>query len=174
VEAYGDSRFGRGCLVARRLVETGVRAIEVSLGGFDTHANNHAGHETNAKILDPAFATLIKDLKEKDLLDSTVILCIGEFGRTPTINALDGRDHWPTGFSCLLGGGGLASGVVIGETDPTGEKHKPTDPVEVNNLVATILKAVGVDYEKELISPIGRPLQLSDGTAIDKLFAANS
>ncbi len=172
VKAYGDSKFGRGCLVARRLVEMGVRAIEVTLPGFDSHVNNYNGHVTQSKILDPAFAMLIKELKERDLLDSTVVLCIGEFGRTPTINPAAGRDHWPSGFSCLLGGGGLKSGVVIGETDPTGEKIKPKDPVNVKDLTATVLNAVGVSYEKELISPIGRPLQLSKGVLIDQLVAS--
>ena len=146
VDAYGDTRFGRGCLVARRLVETGVRAVEVSLDGFDTHANNFEGHKTQAEILDPAFATLIDDLKQRDLLDSTIVLCLGEFGRTPKINGLDGRDHWPTGFSCVLGGGGLRSGVLIGATDPAGKKKDPTDPVPVENLFATILHTLGIDF----------------------------
>src|SRR5207244_4246213 len=116
--AYGDTLFGRGCLVARRLVEVGVRAIEVNLFGFDSHEGNYEAHKRNAAILDPAFAALIHDLKVRDLLASTVVLCIGEFGRTPNINKLNGRDHWPHGFSAVVGGGGLRSGVVIGETDP--------------------------------------------------------
>ncbi|MCA9060708.1 MAG: DUF1501 domain-containing protein, partial [Planctomycetaceae bacterium] len=97
--AYGDSRFGRGCLVARRLVETGVRAIEVTLSGFDTHTNNHEGHVSQCGMLDPALATLIAELRERDLLESTIVLCISEFGRTPSINPADGRDHWPHWFS---------------------------------------------------------------------------
>lgn len=173
VKAYGDSKFGRGCLVARRLVEMGVRAIEVTLTGFDTHVNNYNGHVTQAKILDPAFATLIKELKERDLLESTVLICIGEFGRTPAINAAEGRDHFPSGFSCVLGGGGLKSGLVIGKTDPQGEKLKPTTPIKVKDLSATVLNALGLPYEKELISPIGRPLKLSDGTPIPQLLADN-
>ncbi|OYW13553.1 MAG: hypothetical protein B7Z55_16665, partial [Planctomycetales bacterium 12-60-4] len=94
--AYGDSRFGRGCLVARRLVEQGVRAIEVAQDGFDTHADNFTGHTLRAGYLDPAISTLLTELAERDLLESTVILVIGEFGRTPKINPLEGRDHWPT------------------------------------------------------------------------------
>ena len=131
--AYGDTRFGRGCLVARRLVETGVRAVEVTLDGFDTHADNFGGMATQAATLDPALAALLADLTARDLLRSTVVLVMTEFGRTPRINALDGRDHWPGGFSCLLGGGGLASGRVLGATDPLGEKP-PTDPVSVQDL----------------------------------------
>ena len=170
VAAYGDSRFGRGCLVARRLVETGVRAIEVTLNGFDTHINNFSGHKTQNDQLDPAFAALIDDLRERDLMDSTVVLCIGEFGRTPRINPADGRDHWPGGFSCVLGGGGLASGLIIGETDPNGEEKKPQDPVTVQELYATILTKLGVDPSEEFITSIGRPMTFSKGTPISRLL----
>lgn len=168
--AYGDSRFGRGCLVARRLIETGVRAVEVTLNGWDTHASNHGGHLTQAQQLDPAFATLIAELNERELLESTVVLCIGEFGRTPTINPLGGRDHWPKWFSCVLGGGGLTTGRVIGETDPLGKKDA-TDPIEVKDLYATVLQALGVDYAEEFITDIGRPIAFSDGTPIERLMA---
>jgi hypothetical protein len=169
-ESYGDTNFGRGCLVARRLVEQGVRAVEVTLPGFDSHANNFAAHQQNGAILDPAIARLIQDLKQRDLLDSTVVLCIGEFGRTPKVNPLDGRDHWPTGFSCLLGGGGLHSGLVLGATDPEGNKKDPQDPIQVQDLYATILKVMGVDHETELITPIGRPMAFSSGTPIERLI----
>lgn len=168
--AYGETPFGIGCLVARRLVEVGVRAIEVNLEGFDTHAKNYEGHKTNAAILDPAFAALIQDLKERDLLQSTVVLCIGEFGRTPDINPLGGRDHWPSGFSCVVGGGAFRKGLVIGETDPTGEKKEPADPVEVHDLYATILNQMGVDYAREVTTPIGRPMALCQGKPIEKLL----
>lgn len=169
--AYGDSNFGRGCLVARRLVEQGVRAIEVSLDGFDTHADNFTGHEIRGKILDPALATLVQDLRERELWDSTVILVIGEFGRTPAINPASGRDHWPTGFSCLVGGGGLNAGVVIGKTDADGVKKDPENPIEVKDLFATILKTLGVQYAKELHTPIGRPMKLCEGAPIERLLS---
>ncbi len=168
-KAYGDSQFGRGCLVARRLVEQGVRAIEVNLNGFDSHANNHEIHNSRASELDPAFAALVNDLVERDLLDSTLVLCIGEFGRTPKINPLAGRDHWPTGFSCVLGGGGLGSGVVIGATDPTGEKKDPTDPVGVADLFATVFHTLGLDPAEEFLTPIGRPMAISSGTPLTGL-----
>ncbi|MBX3441555.1 MAG: DUF1501 domain-containing protein [Planctomyces sp.] len=171
-ERYGASRFGRGCLMARRLVEQGVRAVQVVLDGFDTHAENFTGHRTQAAILDPALAALVRDLVEHELLDSTVLLCIGEFGRTPRINPLDGRDHWPSGFSCLLGGGGLASGLLIGATDPTGASKDPSDPVSVADLYATILSALQVDYQQEIITPIGRPIALCEGRPIERLLAA--
>lgn len=170
-DGYGDNTFGRGCLVARRLIEQGVRAVEVTLGGFDSHVNNFETQKARAQTLDSAFSQLVKDLKQRDLLDSTIVLCMGEFGRTPRINPLAGRDHWPQGFSCVVGGGGLQSGVVIGATDPTGEKKDPTDPVKVHDLYATILKLMDVEYEKELITPIGRPLALCQGTPLEKLVA---
>ncbi len=167
---YGDTRFGRGCLVARRLVEEGVRAVEVMLDGWDTHAENFSGHTEQAGILDPAFATLIDDLRSRDLLDSTIVLCIGEFGRTPRINPLEGRDHWPTGFSCVVGGGGLNSGVLLGETDPTGDKKAPARPVKVNDLIATILTACSLNPANETYTRIGRPIALSDGEIIPQLL----
>lgn len=168
--AYGATTFGVGCLVARRLVEVGVRAVEINLDGFDTHARNFEGHKANAAILDPAFAALIHDLRERDLLESTVVLCIGEFGRTPNINPLGGRDHWPSGFSCVVGGGGFHRGLVIGGTDPTGEKKAPADPIEVHDLYATILHTLGVEYAKELATPIGRPMALCKGKPIVRLL----
>lgn len=166
---YGDTQFGRGCLVARRLVETGVRAIEVTLNGWDSHASNYTGHVTQAEQLDPAFSSLIIDLKERDLLDSTIVLCIGEFGRTPTINPLDGRDHWPKWFSCVVGGGGLSIGQVIGETDPAGKKD-PTEPSSVEDLYATILQKLGLDYQEEFVTGIGRPIMMSKGSPIERLL----
>lgn len=169
-DAYGRDAFGTGCLVARRLLEVGVRSIEVSLNGFDSHAKNMEAHVNRAKELDPALASLFKELAERDLLQSTVVLVIGEFGRTPKINPLGGRDHWPTGFSCLIGGGGLSRGNVIGETDPSGQKAQPNDPIEVADLYATVLKTLGVDYAKEVITPIGRPMRYCEGTPIDRLL----
>lgn len=167
---YGDSRFGRGCLVARRLVETGVRSVEVTLNGFDSHANNFESQSARAKDLDPAFAALIQDLRTRDLLESTIVLCIGEFGRTPRINGLDGRDHWPTGFSCVIGGGGLNNGLVIGKTDPTGKEKDPEDPIRVQDLYATILHRMGLDPAEELMTPIGRPMAMADGQPIERLL----
>jgi hypothetical protein len=170
-DAYGDTTFGRGCLVARRLVEAGIRAVEITLSGFDTHANNFNGHRENARILDPALATLLRDLRERDLLQSTVVLVIGEFGRSPAINPLDGRDHWPSGFSCLVGGGGLKSGLAIGSTDPQGREKMPHEPVEVADLFATIFKTFGVDFAHEVITPIGRPMAFSSGKPISRLLS---
>ena len=105
------------------------------------------------------------------MLASTVVLCGGEFGRTPRINAQAGRDHWPGGFSCLLGGGGIRGGVLIGGTDPTGEKPTPLDPIEVPDLYATVLQTLGVDYSRDQPTPIGRPMKYSAGTPITRLVS---
>jgi uncharacterized protein (DUF1501 family) len=166
---YGDSAFGRGCLAARRLVQAGVRCVEVTLSGWDTHANNHQFHTNNLKILDPAFAALIKDLRQHGLLDKTMVICMGEFGRTPSINPAGGRDHWPSGFSLAMAGGGIRGGQVIGATDPEG-KEEPTGQVHVANLFATVFTALGIDYQKVNQTPIGRTVKFSEGTPIDKLL----
>ena len=169
--AYGDTAFGRGCLAAVRLVEAGVRCIEVTLNGWDTHTKNHESQGALVKVLDPALSALITDLKKRDLLDRTVVLCGGEFGRTPKLNPFEGRDHWPHGFSVAMAGGGIKAGRVIGSTDPKGEKKEPENPVLVEDLHATILHALGLKPSKEIITPIGRPIALSEGTVIKELLA---
>lgn len=167
--AYGDTPFGRGCLAARRLIEVGVRCVEVTLGGWDTHAENQVLTTGRKQILDPAYAALLHDLKQRDLLRKTIVVWAGEFGRTPRINPLGGRDHWPKGFSVALAGGPIRQGYVHGATDPTGAKD-PTDKVNIGDLHATILTAVGLNPAKENISPIGRPLRLADGKAVRELL----
>jgi uncharacterized protein (DUF1501 family) len=167
---YGDTPFGRACLAARRLTEVGVRCIEVNLGGWDAHVNNHETHRKRVAILDPALTALIRDLKQHGQLDRTVILCAGEFGRTPKINPFEGRDHWPNGFSVALAGGAIQGGRVIGATDPEGIKE-PVDRTPIADLHATVLKAVGLDPTRENLSPIGRPITLSEGRPIAALFA---
>jgi hypothetical protein len=169
--AYGNTPFGRGCLAARRLIEVGVRCVEVTLSGWDTHANNHAGHRDQAAILDPAFSTLISDLKDRNLFHRTVVICAGEFGRTPTINRVGGRDHWPIGFSVVLAGGGLRGGVVVGATDPEG-RAEPTDRVNVADIHATVLTAVGIEPTRVMQSPIGRTVLLSEGRPLRQLLPA--
>ena len=166
---YGDTPFGRGCLAARRLTEVGVRCVEVNLTGWDTHINNHAFTASQMEILDPAFAALIQDLHTRKLLDKTIVLCAGEFGRTPRMNPTGGRDHWPSGFSVALAGGGIRGGQIIGETDPEG-KAEPKDPVEVGDLHATILKSLGIDFEKVSQTPIGRTFKFAEGEPIEKLL----
>jgi hypothetical protein len=167
--AYGDTPFGRGCLAARRLIEVGVRCVEVTLGGWDTHAKNHEGCRQQLAILDPAFAALVSDLSKRGLLQRTIVLGAGEFGRTPTINKLQGRDHWPHGFSVALAGGGIRGGQVIGATDPAGGKEIE-DPRKIADVHATILTALRLDPHKENISPAGRPIKLADGEPIGELL----
>jgi hypothetical protein len=168
-KAYGDTAFGRACLAARRLVEVGVRWVEVTLGGWDSHLDNHSAHKSNLEILDPAFASLIKDLKERDMLKSTMVVCMGEFGRTPKMNAAGGRDHWTHGFSLGIAGGPVRGGQVVGQTDPKGGR-KVKDPVRVEDISATILHGLNLNLKKELITPIQRPIQLSSGKVIKKLL----
>ncbi len=168
--AYGETPFGRACLAARRLVEVGVRCVEVTLDGWDSHAANHAVHRDLVKILDPAFAALLADLKERKLLERTVVLCAGEFGRTPAINRLAGRDHWTNGFSLALAGGGIRGGRIVGATDPDGLKA-PAEPVDVSSVHATVLAAVGLDPRKENVGPGGRPIKLTEGRPIEALLA---
>lgn len=175
-DPFGDTPFGRSCLAAIQLIESGVRCVEVTLGGWDTHVNNHELQGNRIKILDPAFASLIRELKQRDLLDTTMVVCGGEFGRTPWLNGLGGRDHWPHGFSIAMAGGGVQGGRVIGETSPTPEKGSKTptkflkDANPIENVHATILNRLGIEYSKELQTPIGRPLKICEGEPIEKLF----
>jgi uncharacterized protein (DUF1501 family) len=165
---YGDTPFGRGCLAARRLIEVGVRCVEVTLSGWDSHANNHEICTRLKGVLDPAFAALLRDLAARDTLKDTVILCVGEFGRTPQLNALAGRDHWPHAFSAALAGGGIQGGMVVGESDPEGGKQSKNEQ-PIANLHATVLKALGIDWEKNLRGPLGRTVPRSQGQPIAAL-----
>ena len=159
--AYGDSDFGRGCLLARKLVEAGVRFVEVTLDGWDTHVDNFGRTKNLMTTLDPAFAALITELKARDLLDSTLIACMGDFGRTPKINPNDGRDHHPQAFSAVLAGGGIRGGLSYGATDGEGEKVREK-PVRVADLFATLVQQLGLDPDKSFDTPLGRPISLTD------------
>lgn len=165
---YGSTPFGRGCLAARRLLEVGVRCVEVTLGGWDSHANNHDITTRLKQTLDPALAALVRDLRTRDMLKDTVVVCLGEFGRTPQLNALAGRDHWPHNFAAAIAGGGIRGGVAVGESDPAGGKESK-DRQPVANLHATILRALGIDHEKTLRGPLGRTVPRSEGTPIAAL-----
>jgi hypothetical protein len=167
---YGDTPFGRGCLAARRLLEVGVRCVEVNLGTFDSHVNNHETHRARLATLDPAFAALIRDLRQRDLLQRTVVICAGEFGRTPRMNRLEGRDHWTNGFSLAIAGGGIRGGQAVGETDPEGTRD-PVRPVSVGDVHATVQRALGIDSTRMLSTPIGRTVRLSEGEPIVALLS---
>ncbi len=172
-EAYGRTEFGQGCLLARRLVERDVPFIEVSLGGgagWDTHADNFSQVANLSRDLDAGWATLMKDLDERGLLESTTILWMGEFGRTPSINGNAGRDHFPAAWSCVLGGGGIAGGQAYGKTSEDGNEVVD-GKVGVGDVLATLCEALGVESDTMQQSNIGRPLPITEGTPIRDILA---
>jgi hypothetical protein len=167
-DAYGRNLFGQGCLLARRLVERGVPFVEVTLntipgapGGWDTHNQNFEQVKKLCQVLDPAWGTLMADLKDRGLLDTTLVVWMGEFGRTPRINRDNGRDHFPDAWTSVLGGGGIKGGQVYGKTTPDGLKVAE-HPVTVPNFMATVVKALGLDPTKQNMSNVDRPIRLAD------------
>jgi uncharacterized protein (DUF1501 family) len=158
-DRYGRSLFGQGCLLARRLVEQRVPFVEVALDGWDTHGNNAATVRSLSQTVDAAWAALMTDLKDRGLLETTLIVWMGEFGRTPKFGRTDGRDHWPNSFSAVLAGGGIRGGQVIGDTGPDGAAIKE-HPVTVPELLATVCAALGIDHQKQNLSNIGRPIRI--------------
>jgi hypothetical protein len=170
-EMYGMNSFGQGCLLARRLVENNVRYVEVSLGGWDTHIENFNAVEQRCNTLDKALAGLLKDLSDRGLLDTTVVVLATEFGRTPRINQNNGRDHYPRAFSGLLAGGGIKAGQVWGKTNETGEQVAE-NPVNIPDFNATIAKAVGLPLDKIIYSPSKRPFTVAHkGKPVDQLVS---
>jgi hypothetical protein len=169
-KAYGKESFGQGCLLARRLVEHGVRFVEVSLGGWDTHVANFIATPKLCDTLDQALATLISDLQSRGLLESTMIVVASEFGRTPKINQNQGRDHYPV-FSCVLAGGGIQGGQKYGSTtkDGSGVESGKVSPVDIN---ATIGYALGLPLDQVIYSPTKRPFTVADkGQPLVHLFS---
>ena len=160
-DSYGDTSFGRGCLLARRLVDKGVRFVQVNTGGFDTHSNNFIAMRRLGGTIDPAIASLISDLAATGKLDRTLVLTLSEFGRSPNINDKAGRDHHPGVFCSLLAGGGIKPGTLIGSSDQDGNKPA-TRPVTPSDLHATICYALGIDPDKTIETPLGRPMKLVD------------
>jgi hypothetical protein len=168
-DAYGRNPFGQGCLLARRLVERGVPFIEVSLSGvdgmmnigWDTHAQNFDMVGRLCEVLDAGWATLMGDLRSRGLLEDTLIVWMGEFGRTPKINENAGRDHFPNAWSTVLAGGGIRGGQVVGNTGADGEQVKDR-PVGVPDLLATVLRVLGIDPTKQNVGENGRPFRLVD------------
>lgn len=163
-ESYGRTLFGQGCLLARRLVERGVPFVEVTLGGWDTHNNNFEQVKALSGTLDAGFAALLADLRSRGLLDSTMVVCMGEFGRTPQINGRGGRDHWPASWAAVLAGGGIKGGQAHGKTSDDGTTVEE-NPVRVPDLVATICGAIGIDPQKQNMSNVGRPIRIADPSA---------
>lgn len=170
-KAYGDNSFGKGCLMARRLVESGVKFVEVTLDGWDTHQDNFTRTANLCRKLDPGISTLIQDLSQKGMLDKTLVLCMGEFGRTPNINPNEGRDHYPNAFACAIAGGGIRGGRVYGETNNDGNEII-SNPVTPENLFATLCHQLWIDHNKVNYSPQGRPLKyVNSGAVIEELVA---
>jgi hypothetical protein len=161
-DAYGRTQFGAGCLLARRLVEAGVTFVEVNLEGWDTHEDNYNRTKARNEIFDQPMAQLITDLRQRGMLDRTLVIWMGEFGRTPRINARAGRDHYPRAFNLVLAGGGVRGGQVLGETDAGGVEVTER-PVTVNDLFRTVYTTLGIDADHENMSRIGRPIKLVDG-----------
>ncbi|MBK8718417.1 MAG: DUF1501 domain-containing protein [Deltaproteobacteria bacterium] len=162
-DRYGRGRFGAGCLLARRLVDAEVPFIEVGLPGWDTHEDNFARTATLSAELDRGCAALLDDLRASGRLARTLVVCMGDFGRTPNINTRGGRDHWPRSSAVLLAGGGVRPGV-IGSTSDDG-REIATRPVSVPELYRTIAARLGIDADTQLMSPAGRPITLIDEAA---------
>jgi hypothetical protein len=170
---YGPGLFGQGCLLARRLVERGVPFVEVGLGeglGWDTHIDNFKTLPRLLGELDSGWATLMTELAERDLLASTTILWMGEFGRTPQINAQAGRDHFPNAWSCVFAGGGIAGGQAFGRTSADGSTVEE-NPTAIGDVLATLCAALGVPPETENVTPEERPIVIAEGTPIKALLA---
>jgi hypothetical protein len=152
-EAYGNSRFGQGCLLARRLVEAGVPFVEVSLGGWDTHANAAQRVRTLSSQFDPAMAALITDLRDRRLLDSTLVIWMGEFGRDPR----RGSNHYARAWSTVLAGAGIRAGQVVGSTGANGAEVRDTK-ISSPDFLATVCKALGIDHTRNYVARGGRPM----------------
>jgi uncharacterized protein (DUF1501 family) len=162
--AYGETRFGASCLLARRLIEAGVTFVEVGLGGWDTHQDNFEACRRQTATIDQPIAQLLTDLRERGMLDSTLVIWMGEFGRTPNINVRVGRDHFPRAFNVALAGAGIRGGQVIGATDASGYEVVDS-PVKVPDLFQTFCQALDIDANTENISSQGRPIKIVDGGA---------
>lgn len=172
LDMYGTDGFARGCLMARRLVEAGVPFVEVDLGGWDNHANIFPTFQ-NDKLpkLDKAMSSLVTDLDQRGLLQDTAIIWMGEFSRTPNINAGAGRDHWARSWSVVVGGGGMKGGIAIGKTNDNGTAVE-TEPYTSQDVMASVCKALGISLETTFTSRSGRPMKIANsGKVIKELFA---
>jgi hypothetical protein len=170
-ERYGDSGFGKGCLMARRLVEVGVPFIEVNLGGWDNHQNIHTIlKDTRLPVLDQGMSALVEDLEQRELLKDTAIIWMGEFSRTPRINGNAGRDHWARSWSVVVGGAGMNGGIAVGATNDDGTKVI-TDPYSSQDVMASVCKALGISLSTTFTSKSGRPMKIANsGKIIKELF----
>ncbi|MEM6329712.1 MAG: DUF1501 domain-containing protein [Planctomycetota bacterium] len=161
-ESYGQTGFGRGCLLARRLVEAGVPFVEVNFGGWDLHQNCFDSLENKLPEMDKAMAALMEDLSQRGMLQDTVVIWMGEFGRTPRINGNAGRDHFARAWSAVVGGGGLAGGLAVGQTSADGARVE-SDPYSSEDLMATVCDAMGISLQTTFTSGNGRPMKIAAG-----------
>ena len=171
-ERYGTDAFGQGCLLARRLVESGVPFVEVDFGGWDNHQNIFPTlSDQKLPILDRAMSSLVEDLEQRGLLQDTAIIWMGEFSRTPRINGTAGRDHWARSWSVVVGGAGMKGGIAVGKTNSDGTAVE-TDPYTSQDVMASICKALGISLETTFTSKSGRPMKIANsGKVIKELFA---
>jgi len=170
-ERYGNTNFGRGCLMARRLVEVGVPFVEVDFGGWDLHQNCFTTLDTKLPELDRAFSGLMEDLAQRGLLESTVVMCMGEFGRTPRINGNSGRDHFARAWSVVLGGAAIQGGRAIGRTNADGTRVE-TEAYSSEDLMSTVCQALDISLQTTFTTPSGRPIKIAGGgRVIQDLFA---
>jgi uncharacterized protein (DUF1501 family) len=170
-DRYGRTNIGQRLLLARRLIESGVRYVTVSDGGYDHHREISRGLRARMRDIDRGFAALIADLDARGLLARTLVLLTTEFGRTPRINQTRGRDHWPRVFSIALAGGGLRRGVVVGRSDADGAEPEDA-PVSPADLAATVFTQLGIDPQKRLLAPGGRPVFIvRDGRVLREIIA---
>ncbi len=170
-DMYGANRFGQGCLLARRLIQGGVRFVEVEFGPWDMHQQIFTEIPDRAGVLDHSMSALLNDLKAQGLLSTTLVVLATEFGRTPKINENAGRDHHPGVFSCVLAGAGIRGGQVFGASDEDG-RSVAEDSVSIADFNTTIAKAAGLDIKKEYFAPNGRPFKIGGGgTPIEKVLA---
>lgn len=169
-DAYGRTTVGQGALLARRLVEAGVRLATIFHGGYDTHVENEPRNKEIVPAFDQAFTALLDDLEQRGLLATTLVLVVGDFGRTPKINFSGGRDHWPGAFSVALAGAGIQGGLIVGKTDAHAA-HPVERPVTIEDLGATVYKALGIDYRKNYHAN-GRPVAINkEGHPVNELWS---
>src|SRR5690606_1232672 len=166
-DQYGRNTAGQRMLMARRLVEAGVRFVTLTYGGWDHHSNINAGFKRQMPDFDQALTTLINDLDSRGLLDTTLVMVSSEFGRTPKINRTAGRDHWPKVFSVLLAGGGVKRGLIYGKSDPTASEPEE-NAVNPADLATTVYHLLGIVADKELMAPGNRPIEIVDGGKVVK------
>lgn len=166
-EMYGKNQAGQRMLLARRLAEAGVRFVSLTAGGWDHHDNIKAGIQGNLPSVDKAVAALLKDLEQRGMLDSTLVMLTSEFGRTPKINKTNGRDHWPRVFSVMLAGGGVQKGLIYGKSNALAAEPEE-DKVGVQDFATTIYHQLGITADKELMAPGGRPIEIVDGGSVIK------